>query len=437
MPDKNSEKDRDKIILAFSKKVKRDIAILARSKNTNQRVEAARSLGDAADPEAIKVLVYAYQKDKSKEVKAAAAEALAKYKTLGKMLADPDKQTEVDELLEQIVFEGRRSQKPRIPTRVLAIIIFILFLVGLALLMVGLSMPAKEKPLVLATSTPIATQSPIQSPEEMLLLLQNNRDLLKADAKTLTDQYTAIGRGVGQNCEAVYNLPPDIMVPGAFALPSVTNISTQLSNIRAELVSFKAELDQSCASGIAIPAGTAGVRTDRNIQLQNDLNAIDIDASKIVLPTLTPTEIPIEPTATLTPTSTPNASTTRIHVNKMDQILQDMDGLRGWNTMIIQNWSDIKANGTTIGCSEVPQIPENYVISREDLDQAPAELEDALNSLNLGLNSSRQAWDALLAACSAGTLLETADTALAVAENAGRAFDQAISALDIVRVAIR
>src|SRR5262249_14266772 len=132
--------------------------------------------------------------------------------------------------------------------------------------------------------------------------------------------------------------------------------------------------------------------------------------------------------------STPTpAVNVRAHLAALGDIVDEVQGARGANTLLNQYWSDVRASGTRAGCTQAaPTIPADYVLPEAD-GQAVPNLKLAVDLINGGLRFLRQGWTQYTNACNANNLPAALEGGSQTAQNASSAFENAQTLLNAVR----
>ncbi len=455
-----SEAEINKRTQVFQKRVKKAIATLEGIKkfDAKRRTAAAVWLGGAGEPTAIPALVKAFESDPDKQVRAAAAEALGRLKALGALFEDPDEDVQKMgfEIVQDIVLHGKMGKRlnPR-PQTVTRLSVGVLLL-GVLLLGVGLVLPANEPPKILSLADELTLTAAVVTPTEIadpLAALERFRVQyvgLDNDARALQAQMLLITRDQPQDCAVEWNNMPSFV-----ASTALTQNYPQYDTLAPAIVDYNAAQEKiapiievflrSCRAQIPISRQDALTYGAQIVEVQRTLVNVGSVLSRLGLslpPTATPfvvsTNTPT-PTATVTPTATPDAAAIRVHVLALRDIANRMSGLRGTHTLVLTFWQEVVNDGRTAGCLQLPppDVDGDYVLPSDIAAIAPAELQQAVDNINLALSVTRRTWAAFAAACSANTLAASASAQLGAAQAAQQAYKDALTALETVERSLR
>ncbi len=461
-PNNLSDEEIAKRLEVFSKRVKKNIAIMMSPKKfrLDQRVKATQWLGEAGEPTAIPYLIKAYEKDKSNAVKKAAKESLGQLKALGEMLIDDDPEIQqiAMDLSQGIVLNGEFGSRSRFPRRILRLLMFGLFSSATVIFVVAMLIPPRSEdpslvPLevqltrtaVALAQTPSATPTESDNPAESLERLRVYYSDLDNDSRLLQTQMLSITRNQPQDCSLVfanrsaYSLPQSLSGLTELA-PVVIDLNAAQTTIQTVYNRFK----ESCDTQQPVPRQEAIDLSGTLVEAQRTLGnvpAVLLSLGITVPPTATPaivaTNTPL-PSETPTPTNTPNANRINSQVLAIQALIDEMNGTRGKNTLLVEYWQLYQDFNSRDGCLQLPLPPiaGNFVLPENVASEAPAELQLATDNLNLGLGLARRSAAAFESACNTNTLGENVVTQLPEARNAETAFDNAQSQLDIVKASI-
>ena len=439
-------------VAAFQRDVDRNIAILMSPKkfDTKKRLAAARWLGESGEPKAIESLVKVYKRDRSANMRQAAEYALGQFRALEMALeGTAQEQDEALQLIEQIVNKGQMGSRTRWSGRRLGIISVVLMaLLAVWIVLASVLGPQQEAgPIVAAAISatpapelPTSTPTPTPDPGVTVRDLQALYISIDEDARALQEQYNTITRQEAQNCGLVFNAPEALSTDLNLAnFPAIGELAEALEALRVTIEALRDPFQTSCRTGIAIARTQALRLGDELIAAQITLaqvpelfNAIDLNRV-INNPDAAPvaTQAPDNVAATIAPS--PTFANLQVHALTATGVISEMSNLRGANTLLLQYWTDVQTGGATAGCREIPPtIPQDYVLPAQDQALAPAALIDAIETLNLGLNLTRQSWAAFNIACSDNSLTEIVSAQIQFTQLAQEAYvsaDQQLRAL--------
>lgn len=458
--------ERERLITQYEDRVSRYVrGIQSTGAASDKRIKAIEWLGNAAATDAIPALVDVYENDPDPKVRKAAADALGQFRALEEKASKSSNPLQVvAETQERAALYGHgnssggTSRDWVVSSAVLTVLAIVLF--AAAFLLGGQGDGGGGETVAAVDDSPTAT--PAGSPEEIAVAeLQLLRESLAEDARTLVTEFQAASRGDTIDCTRIFYNPPRYSLPAGFdasAYPQVEDISLQLNSVRDTLRDNFGHYREACEQGRTIPQTTAlqGMQSIVNVertlsQLLGELGATGVQPAELP-PTATrqPTATP-EPTATQpgrdaptaeppTATSTPSEASTEAildEVRSLRFIIDEMNGFRGHNTLLLQYWRDVEETGDTGGCFEVvPEIPSDYRLEQRFVDTSnPAlnALAQAVANLNLGLGLSRQSWAVFESACNDGTLRTSSAREVIRANTAKGAFDDATANLDTVQ----
>ena len=421
----------------FREKVDKQIRILTHKRApADRRKAAAEWLGESGEPKAITALRRAYKKDKDSGVRNAAKYSLGMFKALSQALDGTEKQqNDALQLIDQIVHKGQIGQR-RSSRKMLFRLDLILLLLGFVLLIVALVLPpadgnpgASSVDNEEATATPTVETTPevIEiDPAVVIAELRTMRGELNADANTLLAQLQEVTRGNDQDCSVVESFAdPDeynteTLNSGDYQ--AILAAAEQYNEVQAKLAEVRSAFEQSCDTETPISVDDAfqlreGALLEARTMLNNleeTLNSPDL-APDVELPTTTP-----EPTETPLPTATIDPSLISGYVVSLQNNLDEMNvPIRGKNNLILQHWTDIQENGTTLACRDgIPVLPEEYTLPDEEIDQLPQALIDAVDTYNEALKLSRTSWELFEISCQADSFGTNLGPGLSAAQTA-------------------
>lgn len=448
------------LIGKHNEQVDRRIAALrSRRAPTQARVEAAQWLGESGEPRAITTLLRAYQKDKDKAVRSAAKAALGQFKALQIAMESDDEEDQrmVNDLLEAVIFKGKRGKRLGIRPRALWVLQGVMLVIGLGLLGLGLTMQGanaaaggSDTPVVAENGSADGdTQSvaPTTDPTNLTTIyaaLSQHHESLSADATLLSTQVREITQGFGQDCELEsFMQTQPFSLPAGFdsaANPDIAAAVEQVNAIQADFSRIANDLRQSCNSQMPLSSDQALAHLDSIIADQRTLVTLpelwaDVDLSSVPTPTPVATATPV-PTETPTPIPTVDPNVLRQQITAIDFIIDEMNTpIRGKNSLVLQYWQDVQTAGSTLACNDAPPtIPADFVLpNTAELQNAPPQLASAVQQVNLGLQLSRQSWQLFSSSCSGDSLPANASTGISAAQAAQTSFQQARNSLDQIR----
>jgi hypothetical protein len=440
-----------------------------RSKDPNERREAAYQLGERGVGDALPDLIRLYQKEKNRHVRQAVIYALGMFRAVEVALATGSRdKDEVFDLL-RAVDEGelgKRADKGALIRQIIALILSLIALIAAYFLLPERVPTIGVGPIQIAAAVG-------ENRAKLLSDLNQGFVFLRDDTNTLTAQFQGLLGGQGLGCTAFFNVPePYQLAPGsALAYPDIARIVEDYNlGVEAFLNAYR-RYEDDCFNGIPLPmdqvgAALAALAPAREAlgRLESALNAANAAAQPTPVP---PTPIPptappptdppaavptdppaIEPTAapptlvptaapTLVPTAEPTLAPTieragaLRHVSPLYAIIDNVTAPRGAATLLVQYLQDAETSGSTGGCIEPrPNIPDNYVVLPEaDLDVYP-ELAQAVQLINVGLDAVRNGWITFRGLCSTGGLAQRAASEGVLARTALNSFFAARARLD-------
>jgi hypothetical protein len=449
-----------------------------RSKNPNERREAAYQLGERAYADAIPDLIRLYQRDKNRHVRQAAAYALGQFRAVETKLQTRDKDDVYDLLRDVDEGElGKRADKGALIRRIVALLLSLVALV-LAYILLPERLPTITLgPIQLAQSLPEDRQQLIDDPDNGIraayIFLRDNTNTLQA-------QFTALLGGQALNCQAFFN-PARLYNLSAGARSQYPDLGAIVDDINTGVSAFQTAYptyDSACFGGAALTAEQVGPvlatlrpaiealpRIEAALATAAAVQPTAIPATLTPIPptatSLPPTDAPtaataapttaatveptadpasgatLEPTATPEPTLDPNATPgaglegVPRHIAALYAIVDDVTSPRGAATLLVRYWQDVVDSGGTTGCTEPrPDIPANYVVLPESDLQASQELAQAVQLVNVGLDAVRNGWVTFRGACNTGGLTSDASNQLNLSRVALNSFNAARQFLD-------
>ena len=400
----------------FQTNVKQAMRVVSNENASSEnRVKAAKWLGESGEPTSITALRQAYLNTPDKKVKKAAEESLGMFRALQKALDDPEKAGEVDKLLKGIIFEGQMGSASGAATlvrrlQILLVITFVLIM-GVGLLSSSGALSSDTVPTLAPTGTTFLSPTPLPTvaPSDFLDDLLTMHDDLVFDAELLAQRFQLSIQEENLGCDVTtFRKPDEYTPPAGFdpdSFPLVVEFVDKLNTAQAELDTLRQSYDQACASGTPISPEDADEQWGLLVPLQTQLNTEFvamlenpdfIPGQAIATPTPRPSPTPF-PTATIEP-SVINQIILQVqfNVNDMNQ------NIIGKNNRLIQFWADLELAGRTDGCRDgTPLLPEDYLLEEGDRDELPIDLLNAIDAYNLGMTLSRDSWALFEIACAA------------------------------------
>lgn len=438
----------------FNKRVKKQIAIMMSPKKfkNGQRADAARLLGEYGEPTSIPYLVKTAQNDNDSRVKAAARQSLGMLKALGSALDDPD--TEVQafarEMIGNVILKNQlgKAASPSISTR--RRITFVLLLVALVVGGIAAILPPKVEDLTLVSlevqltrTAAVITPSVTPTSSDPNVLLGQFRDQFTAldnNSRTLQTQMLVITRQQTQDCSLVFEPNSAYITPDALnAIADFPTAVTAYNSAQTALAAVQARFTQSCQTNTAIERTESLTLSQQVVDAQRELGTvsgiltsigIDVPATATLLnvPTNTPA-----PTETPIPTATLDAALVGAPIANMENILDEMEGQRGKNTLLLTYWQNVQ-QGSTGDCLQMPPpaIPNDVFISVDALALIPA-LQEVANTLNAGLIVTRNSWLAFNSGCDTRTLGDLVGAQIPNVQQAAANYASARTQLDAIQ----
>jgi hypothetical protein len=270
--------------------------------------------------------------------------------------------------------------------------------------------------------------------QERLSLLLGNTDSLKARLQPAAD-----GGQPDPNADCRF---PYVSAEPLMLNPQDASNFAQLTTIYQTLNTTLASFEQANVRALEACDGVVPLTVEEATTFLEDVNTLqeaapDLETQLQTLAT-PPTATPAPedtPAPTLPPTATPDFQSV---VGQLYNIIDEVQGQRGANTLLAQYWTDAQNNaGITTGCRQAaPGIPPNYEdVLPEDLEAAPVELRTAINNVNDGLAALRDGWAAFQAACEGGEaqVLAEAATGLQVTDTVNALLSGADQSLQVLR----
>lgn len=426
---------------AFEEKIDQMITQLG-DQSASKRRQAAEFLGEVAAADAVPELVEVYRKDKSAQVRAAAAYSLGMYKAVERALK-AGQETKVVRLLTQIEEQGKIGRRASLGR---AVRINIALLVALIVLVVIYLYSPEIEGRLFGSTRPRS---------EVVASVQETFTSVKNDTRSLQSELLDVISDRPLSCVAFFNNAPFYRLDpvDARSFQDVATIVTQLNGAQNSLASAKSRYDAACNNGTTF--GSAEAQATFQLLLPA-LQAIDplevalIQAASVQPTAAPPTSAPgtavqpasgattapdaapttavqtsIPPTATLAPEVLAGANL-KSHLPELFDIIQEVSGTFGASTLLVQYWSDVQNFGQTNGCAVKPPTVPSFDIFIPEVDfQASPDLRDAVQLITSGLAALRNGWTNFQFACNARSLTSVAETRLQEARVAADAFNTA------------
>ncbi|MDZ4764016.1 MAG: HEAT repeat domain-containing protein [Chloroflexota bacterium] len=462
---------------------------IRRSKNPNERREAALQLGERAYADAIPDLIRLYQKDKNKNVRAAAAYSLGMFRAAEITLQTRDRD-DVYELLQQVDEGelGARSNSGALIRRIVA-----LLLTFIALIVAFVLLPERVPTVNLG---PIRIASSLSEDDAPIIVdLREGYTKLRDNSNNLRTELDALIAGGALTCQAFFNelFPYELSSAAASAYPTLASVAADYNSGVSIFGRAIARYDTACFGTTPLtPEEATAVNlsllplNEALPRIENGLAAASVQPTAIPptpipptdVPVIAPTEVPIvaptdsptldpaaptldpalitptvevptieaptaEPTSTppdptsveptIEPTLTPGEGAIR-HINALYNIIDQVTNPRGASALLVSYWQDVVDTGATTGCNApLPTIPANYVDEIEaDLSNRQGLLQ-AAQLVNVALETLRGGWVTFRGTCSNGGLPAQGQSQLGIARSALNSFTAARTFLDTVR----
>lgn len=451
-----------------------------RSKDPNERREAAYQLGERGVGDALPDLIRLYQKEKNRSVRKAVIYALGMFRAVEVTLATGSRdKDEVFDLLREVDEGelGKRADKGALIRQIVALVITLIALIAAYVLLPERIPTVGVGPIQIAAAVG-------ENRAKLLDDLNQGYAFLRDDTNALTAQFQGLLGGQGLGCNAFFNVPePYQLAPGsALAYPDIAGIAADYNlGVTAFLESYR-RYEDDCFNAIPLPMDQVGAALaalaparEALVRLESALTAANAAAqptpipptdAPVVAPTDAPVVAPTEPPAAAAteppaaaPTEPPAAAPTDApaggtlptleptvdrsaeapaeregalrHVNPLYAIIDNVTAPRGAAVLLVQYWQDVESTGATDGCNEPrPTIPDNYIVLPEaDLDVF-SELAQAVQLVNVGLDAVRNGWVTFRGVCSTGGLAQRAGTEGGLARTALNSFLAAQARLD-------
>lgn len=459
---------------------------IRRSKNPNERREAALQLGERGYADALPDLIRLYQKDKNKQVREAAAYALGQFRAVEIKLQTVERD-DVYELLEQVDAGelGSRANTGAWIRRIIALV------VTLIILLIAFAVLPERVPTV--SLGPIQIASSLSEDDAPIIAdLREGYIKLRDNTNNLQTELDSLIEGGSLSCQAFFNelFSYDLSNAAASAYPVLPPIVTDYNTGVQIFQNAFNRYDNACFGAEPMTSDTANAMKLGLLPLMESLTRMEsglaaaeaqnqptpippTDIPPVVVPTDAPaptdepptTEGVIEPTAdgvpteesrdptveggisepileptaeptsaepTIEPTLTPAEGVFR-HVNALYNIIAEVSAPRGAASLLVQYWQDVVDTGSTTGCNvPLPTIPADYVVTPESDLETMQELRSAVELVNVGLETLRGGWITFRGACNTGGLSSQAQSQLIAARVTLNSFSVAEDSLDAI-----
>ena len=427
-----------------------------------ERIEAVKWLGESGDPTAIKALVFRYKKDPDDKVKKAAAESLGKFKALGEALnsTDLEKQNKAYDRIENIVYREGVQTGGGSGRLVILMVVLVVALGVLAVLNISMddgfniSFEAfQDAPTPAPYRQPVLQNVDDKPASEVQTELDDLYSQLQTDINTFIARMGVISAGDDLDCGISYNNPDYYDYPANISrdYPLLTDVINKYNNTIDQVDRVRQQVEEACTEGSTLNISVEIAQDNQNLLtglLTGDFATIPgilSDPMAIATPIATNTPVntntpvatatlDVTVTPTPTPTVDPNFEQTQRQVSDgLRFTIESMLDVRGPTGLLNQHWLDAQNEGFTLGCRDgKPDFAPIFEIradQQEYVNQIP-ELRAAVNSTNLGLALTNDAWDLFIQSCNAGTMQQNAARGLAALEAARTGFANAMTSLD-------
>ena len=428
----------------FQTRVKRATRVLTSSNSSAEnRIKAAEWLGESGEPTAITALRQAYRNDPDKKVQRAAEQSLGMFRALERALDDPERAEEVQQLLQDIIFEGHMGSSSGLAGNIrriqILLVVTFIALMGIGLLTSSGVLSNNALPTAIPTLTPFVspTPQPTVSPIDFIGELLTMHDDLVFDAELLAERYQQAIQEEPLGCDVTtFRMTDEFFAPTGFEpdqYPQVSEFISQLNTIRNDLETLRTAYDDACSGLSEITPAIANEQWTALIPIQTSLStnfsAMIENPDFIggeVIPTLTP-----RPSPTPFPTATVEPSVINGIILQLDFNITEMNqAVTGINDRLIQFWADLETGGTTLACrDETPLLPADYTISEQQRIDLPADLIAAIDAYNFGMQLARDSWAQFRLACNSDDRAAQITQGKTQAELAKTSFDEAVAAI--------
>jgi hypothetical protein len=379
-----------------AKQRERDMEIHLRnleSTDPKERRAAAYYLGEAANADALPMLIDLYETDEDKGVRQAAKYALGQFKAVDRALAR-GKQADVEVLLKKVEKGQLGKRAPKGALVQLAVILLVL----LALLVAANFFSPQIRESLETVQQNIAVNNAPSQPRTTLIA--NARAMLadlQADATALADQYRqVIGGATQMSCDAAQREPERLLFPAvdATANPDLNLMYFRLNEIRTSLDAVRNTYTTTCAAGGTLTAAEAGVQLQQIIPNQA---ALEERATELATFRDDAAATPTPGLGTPDPITGANPAQS---ANDLLGIFNLLGGPTGATRQLVEYWTEASERGESSGCGlGTPRFPEAYVLRAPDIEASPR-LAQAAESINAAIVLARNSWSSLQAWCS-------------------------------------
>jgi hypothetical protein len=420
---------------------------LLASDDPTERREAAYWLGEAAVADAVPKLVDLYENDENRSVRRAAGYALGMFRAVDTAIKR-GKEKKVVKLLKQVEEKGklgRRANKGGLIRTILGL------LVSAALLAAAYQFAPNDIIHTMQISLARVGLFPAAPSTDRQTLISNIRQSyigLRDNTTTLQAEFQRALGGGTLDCTAFFNVvePVQLLPEDAAAYSDIAQIADRLNAAHASYTTAYTRFDSACLGIAPMPVeevGTVYASLVSTIQTLPDLQTA-LDAAErgdeVTLPTVVPTNAPptgVAPTEPPTqippPTTDINIADPRAHLPTLYGILENVNADRGAASLLEQFWQDVQGSGASAACGGThPPVPDNYVLPEADA-QASADLAQAVQLINSGLDTIRIGWTDFEFACNSGELRQRASQELTEIRAARALFQAAEQSLNLVR----
>jgi hypothetical protein len=390
-----------------------------KSKNADERAEAAAYLGETAAADYINDLIDLYETDSDKGVKKAAAYALGQFKAIDRALSK-GKQAQVEKLLTDVEENGKIGRRAPVGG-VVQIIVILLVLFGI--LAAGyLFAPQLRQQLNRTTEAAQALSAPRRDRPTLIADARALFTGVRDDAQTLSNEYRRLLTNEPLTCSAFFNDPAAYVInpADASASPDIGGVIARLNEARLALLTAREPYTQACAGERALTTADSGAVLQPLTPVTVALGEIEAQLGALTgdgQPTLVPTTPPLtnaNPAAQVAP---------------LNALIEEITAPEGAAGLLVQYWGEAGTTGTTAGCTvPAPIIPDDAIITPADAAASP-NLAAAVEQINTALAKVRNGWNQLAASCAENAAGTQARPQLTNAQEAVLAFGQAYDLL--------
>jgi hypothetical protein len=393
-----------------------------RSKDPQERAEAALYLGEAAYADAVPDLIDMYETDDDKRVRNAAKYALGQFRAIDKFLAK-GQNTRVEKLLadvEERGILGRRAGNGA----ALQVVLMLALLLGL-LVAANIFSPQLRQQLGRVNEVVQAANAPRRDRPTLLTEVQTYLTTLRDDAQTVTREYQRLLSGDTLTCAAFFNDPAAYLIApdDASANGDIAGVVTQLNQLRLDVQNARVPYTDTCAGNRTLTTGDSGALLAPLTQINAAFTELNERFATIVDPDRA-TPVP-------TPTPLPPADV-NVHLAPLNALIDSLTAADGASALLLGYWTEVQATGATAGCAAaVPTIPANYVLPEADAAASP-NLATAVTQVNTALDAIRNGWNQLTASCAENAVATQGQAGVTNAQAAAAALTFARDVLALV-----